>query len=96
MGKSKDQFFFKSQGKSVGALEYPDQEPYWSGGILECRSWRMEPDRRRVSGQDEVQFKWSSMPRGARGDSSYQDHAQEEHSSERAANEQDAHHCRGH
>ena len=37
MGKSKDQFFFKSQGKSVCALEYPDQEPYWSEG-----SWSAE------------------------------------------------------
>ena len=29
-GKGKDQFFCKGQGKGVGALEYPDQEPYWS------------------------------------------------------------------
>ena len=29
-GKDKDQFFYKGQGKGVGALEYPDQEPYWS------------------------------------------------------------------
>ena len=29
-GKGKDQFFYKGQGKGVGALEYPDQEPYWS------------------------------------------------------------------
>ena len=29
-GKGKDQFFHKGQGKSVGALEYPDHEPYWS------------------------------------------------------------------
>ena len=34
-GKGKDQFFYKGQGKGVGALEYPDQEPYWSnlGGM---------------------------------------------------------------
>ena len=29
-GKGKDQFFYKGQGKGVGALEYPDQEQYWS------------------------------------------------------------------
>ena len=29
-GKSKDQSFYKGQGKGVGAVEYPDQEPYWS------------------------------------------------------------------
>ena len=29
-GEGKDQFFFKGQGKGVSALEYPDQEPYWS------------------------------------------------------------------
>ena len=40
-----------------------------------CRRWCMEPDRSRVQGQDEVQCNWSSMPRGARGESSHQDHA---------------------
>ena len=29
-GKGKDQFFYKGQGKGVGALEYTDQEPCWS------------------------------------------------------------------
>ena len=29
-GKGKDQFFHKGEGKGVGALQYPDQEPYWS------------------------------------------------------------------
>ena len=29
-GKGKDQFFYKGQGKGFSALEYPDQEPWWS------------------------------------------------------------------
>ena len=29
-GKGKDQFLYKGQGEGAGALEYPDQEPYWS------------------------------------------------------------------
>ena len=32
------------------------------GGIVERRRLRMEPDRSRVHGQDEVQCKWSSIP----------------------------------
>ena len=86
-GKGKDQFFYKGEGKGVGALEYPDQEPYWSE-----ESWSAE------------EIAWNPIGAvskvTARGESSHQDYAQEEHSSETAANdegrEQDAHHCRGH
>ena len=48
-GKSKDkgmdQFFYKGQGKGVGALEYPDQEPCWSE-----ESWSAEDGARNPIG----------------------------------------------
>ena len=29
-GKGKDQFFYKGEGKGVGALQHPELDPYWS------------------------------------------------------------------
>ena len=94
-GKGKDHLFYKGQGKGVGALEYPDLEPYSSEESWSAEDVAWNP----IGAVSKVNTKcivsgvlpWRKF---------HQDHAQEEHSSETAANdegrEQDAHHCRGH
>ena len=92
-GKGKDQFFYKRSRQRVSVLcSNPDQEPHWSEESRSAEGGAWNPIGAVSKVKDEVHCKWS-----ARGESSHQHHAQEEHSNERAANdeeyEKDAHHC---
>ena len=84
-GKGKDQFFYKGQGKGVGVLESTQTR---------SRTGAWNP----IGAVSKVKTRCIASGVACR-ESSHQCHAQEEHSNEMAANEEEyekaAHHCRG-
>ena len=76
------------KAKSVSAFEHPNTELYWSED-----SWSEDDAWNPIGAGSKVKTRCNvsgvPWPRGARGESSHQDHAQEEISSERAVKDEE-------